>query len=264
MLNGLIKTGQALKKIIVSKTVFQESPIGLLFLLVNQNQIQLISTNCSRKNLLISTVSKIYVWLTKEKHKTRKIIMKNTARISILLGLVALVGVLFYFQPKAEAKPVFENEIDLQNNLQQIIQQKNLQEQQIIQQNNQTNQQTNQQTNTVQKTEIQQDDEPNKEENSEMAVEARNFRATAYCLKGRTASGSSVRRGIVAADPRVLPLGTRIQLNAGSYSGTYTVADTGGAVKGRILDVWVPSCAEANRFGRKRVKVSVLSRKRKK
>ena len=86
------------------------------------------------------------------------------------------------------------------------------------------------------------------------------FKATAYCLKGRTANGGGVRRGIVAADPRVLPLGTRIQINSGSYSGTYIVADTGGAVRGRILDVWVPSCSEALRFGRKSISVSVLGR----
>ncbi len=185
--------------------------------------------------------------------------MKNTARISILLGIIALVGFLFYYQPTAEAKPIFESEIDLQNNLQQqIIQQNNLQQQQIIQPENQTSQQTN----TSQKPEIQENEESNSEENNEIAMEARNFRATAYCLKGRTASGSSVRRGIVAADPRILPLGTRIQLDAGSYSGTYTVADTGGAVRGRVLDVWVPNCVEANRFGRKRVKVSVLGRKK--
>lgn len=86
------------------------------------------------------------------------------------------------------------------------------------------------------------------------------YRATAYCLKGRTANGGGVRRGIVAADPRVLPLGTRIQLNAGSYTGVYTVADTGGAVKGRILDIWMPSCVEAVRFGRKTVGVNVVGR----
>ncbi len=82
------------------------------------------------------------------------------------------------------------------------------------------------------------------------------FRATAYCLKGRTASGGGVRRGIVAADPRVLPLGSRIQINAGAYSGSYTVTDTGGAIRGRILDIWVPSCAEANRFGRRTITVT--------
>ncbi|CAN5354554.1 hypothetical protein BH20ACI1_BH20ACI1_18000 [soil metagenome] len=186
--------------------------------------------------------------------------MKNIIRGSVLLGVIALVGVLFYYQPTAEAKPIFESEIDLQNNIQQqIIQQNNLQQQQIIQQNNQTTQQTN----PSQKTETPQNEEESNTEESEMAVAAINFRATAYCLKGRTASGSKVRRGIVAADPRVLPLGTRIQLDAGSYSGTYTVADTGGAVRGRVWDVWVPNCVEANRFGRKRVKVSVLGRKKK-
>jgi 3D (Asp-Asp-Asp) domain-containing protein len=84
------------------------------------------------------------------------------------------------------------------------------------------------------------------------------FRATAYCLKGRTATGGGVRRGIVAADPRVLPLGSRIQIDAGAYSGTYTVADTGGAIRGRILDIWVPSCSEANRFGRRTIHVTKM------
>lgn len=86
------------------------------------------------------------------------------------------------------------------------------------------------------------------------------YRATAYCLKGRTASGGGVRRGIVAADPRILPLGTKIYMDAGPYSGTYVVADTGGAIKGRILDVWVPNASEARRFGRRKVTVKVLGR----
>lgn len=88
----------------------------------------------------------------------------------------------------------------------------------------------------------------------------RSFRATAYCLKGRTANGGGVRRGIVAADRRILPLGTKVYLEAGAYSGTYTVTDTGGAVKGNILDVWMPSCAEANRFGRRSIGVSVIGK----
>ena len=88
---------------------------------------------------------------------------------------------------------------------------------------------------------------------------ARGFRATAYCLKGRTATGGGVRRGIVAADPRVLPLGSKIYINAGAYSGIYTVADTGGAVRGNVLDIWVPNCSEANRFGRKAITVSKVN-----
>lgn len=92
------------------------------------------------------------------------------------------------------------------------------------------------------------------------APRAKRFKATAYCLRGRTASGRMVRRGIVAADPRVLPLGSRIKLTAGRYSGTYLVADTGGKIKGNILDIWVPSCREARRWGRRSVKVTVLKR----
>lgn len=84
------------------------------------------------------------------------------------------------------------------------------------------------------------------------------FTATAYCLKGRTATGGSVRRGIIAADPRLLRLGTTILLGAGSYSGQYNVADTGGGVKGRRIDIWVPSCSEARRFGRRTVQVSLI------
>ena len=84
------------------------------------------------------------------------------------------------------------------------------------------------------------------------------FTATAYCLSGRTAMGHGVRRGIIAADPRLLRLGSKVALNAGSYTGQYLVSDTGGGVKGRRIDIWVPSCAEARRFGRRTVTVSLI------
>lgn len=85
------------------------------------------------------------------------------------------------------------------------------------------------------------------------------FTATAYALRGRTASGAGVRRGLIAADRRVLPLGTRVRLEAGGYSGEYVVADTGGLVRGRKIDIWVPSNREAMRFGRRPVKLTVLN-----
>jgi 3D (Asp-Asp-Asp) domain-containing protein len=84
------------------------------------------------------------------------------------------------------------------------------------------------------------------------------FHATAYCLKGRTASGINARPGIIAADPSVLPLGTVVHLRAGRYTGTYTVMDTGGRIKGRRVDVYVESQREAVEFGRRQVKVKVL------
>jgi len=62
-------------------------------------------------------------------------------------------------------------------------------------------------------------------------VAPQSYLATAYSLRGRTASGKGVSRGLIAADPRVLPLGTRVRLEAGSLSGEYEVADTGGGVK---------------------------------
>ncbi len=83
--------------------------------------------------------------------------------------------------------------------------------------------------------------------------------ATAYTLRGRTASGQLVSRGLIAADPRILPLGSRVRLEAGNFSGEYLVADTGGAVRGRRIDIWTPSVREALRFGRRTIKLTVLS-----
>ena len=87
------------------------------------------------------------------------------------------------------------------------------------------------------------------------------FEATAYSITGTTASGMQTRPGIVAADPEMLPLGSRIRVqDAGRYSGLYTVADTGPAVQGREIDIFIPDGAEAKRFGRRRVRVEILGR----
>ena len=83
--------------------------------------------------------------------------------------------------------------------------------------------------------------------------------ATAYSLRGRTASGRPVAKGLIAADPRHLPLGSRVRLDAGNYSGEYLVADTGTLVRGKRIDIWTPSSREAMRFGRRNVKLTVLS-----
>ena len=86
-----------------------------------------------------------------------------------------------------------------------------------------------------------------------------NYVATAYSLRGRTASGRPVAKGLIAADPRHLPLGSRVRLDAGTYSGEYLVADTGTMVRGRRIDIWTPTSREAMRFGRRTVKLTVLS-----
>lgn len=81
------------------------------------------------------------------------------------------------------------------------------------------------------------------------------FTATAYCLRGKTASGIYVRNGIVAADPRLLKLGSNIDILG---LGNFTVADTGGNIKGNRLDIWMPSCKKAIKFGRKKVLVKKI------
>jgi 3D (Asp-Asp-Asp) domain-containing protein len=90
------------------------------------------------------------------------------------------------------------------------------------------------------------------------SIDPADFHATGYCLKGRTASGEFTRPGVIAADPRVLPLGTVVHIRAGRYTGQYTVLDTGARIKGRTIDIYFTSHKEAVAFGRQRVKLHVL------
>jgi len=71
--------------------------------------------------------------------------------------------------------------------------------------------------------------------------------ATGYCLKGTTATGLPVGPGIVAVDPSVIPLGTRMTIPG---YGEGVAADTGGGIKGARIDVWIKSCAQAALFNR--------------
>ncbi len=68
--------------------------------------------------------------------------------------------------------------------------------------------------------------------------------ATAYAVSGITASGEWTHRHVVAADPDVIPIGSRIKIRrAGRYSGEYVVADTGAKIQGRKLDIFFLQCA---------------------
>ena len=87
------------------------------------------------------------------------------------------------------------------------------------------------------------------------------MKATAYFRAPEpTRAGNRAREGIVAADPRVLPLGTRIRVRgAGRYDGVYLVTDTGRDVCGREIDIYIPNAGRSRRFGEKRVRVTILS-----
>jgi 3D (Asp-Asp-Asp) domain-containing protein len=83
---------------------------------------------------------------------------------------------------------------------------------------------------------------------------------TAYCVDGETAAGTETRRGVVAADPDVLPLGSRVRVRGlgRGHDRDYKVEDTGRAVKGRELDIFMRDCGAAKEFGRRTARVQVL------
>jgi 3D (Asp-Asp-Asp) domain-containing protein/septal ring factor EnvC (AmiA/AmiB activator) len=70
--------------------------------------------------------------------------------------------------------------------------------------------------------------------------------ATAYALPGSTATGLPVGPGIVAVDPTVIPFGTHMTIPG---YGEGVAADTGSAIKGARIDVWVPTEAQAEQWG---------------
>lgn len=72
---------------------------------------------------------------------------------------------------------------------------------------------------------------------------------------GITASGTVVHRGVVAVDPDYIPLGTRLYIE--NYGYAYA-EDTGGAIKGNRIDLFMDSKTEAMQFGRQSVKVWVV------
>lgn len=73
------------------------------------------------------------------------------------------------------------------------------------------------------------------------------FEVTCYSLQGTTASGRPVGPDVVATDPRVIPLGTYIEI---AGIGRRVAADTGGAIKGKILDIWMADRNACIQFGR--------------
>jgi 3D (Asp-Asp-Asp) domain-containing protein len=86
---------------------------------------------------------------------------------------------------------------------------------------------------------------------------------TAYCLQGTTRRDQLVREGIVAADPKLFPLGRYVEVYIGrKYHGRFLVDDTGSRIRDGILDIWTPSCQEARRFGRQRGTAVLVARPR--
>lgn len=78
--------------------------------------------------------------------------------------------------------------------------------------------------------------------------------ATGYSLPGRTSTGLPVGPGVVAVDPSVIPLGTRLTIPG---YGEGVAADTGSAVAGYTIDLWFPTLADALAWGRRTVTITL-------
>ena len=81
--------------------------------------------------------------------------------------------------------------------------------------------------------------------------------SSAYCLRGRTASGRYTRHGIVAVDPRLIPLGSKLYVPGYGWA---IAADTGGAIIGHRIDIWLPSSGQCYQWGIRPVTIKVFPR----
>jgi 3D (Asp-Asp-Asp) domain-containing protein/peptidoglycan hydrolase CwlO-like protein len=78
--------------------------------------------------------------------------------------------------------------------------------------------------------------------------------ATGYAIRGRTATGAPAGWGVVAVDPSVIPLGTRMTIPG---YGSGVAADTGSAVQGATIDLWFSTLAQARAWGRRTVTITL-------
>lgn len=87
-------------------------------------------------------------------------------------------------------------------------------------------------------------------------IEKKRMLATAYTHTGnRTTTGTMPRVGVVAVDPKVIPLGTRLYIDGYGFA---RAEDTGGAIKGDKIDLFLDTSEETKRFGRRWVTVYIL------
>lgn len=92
------------------------------------------------------------------------------------------------------------------------------------------------------------------------------FEATAYCAcpkccgkwaDGITASGTkATAKRTISVDSKLIPLGSKVEIEG---LGTYTAEDTGGAIKGKIIDIYFDTHEEALKFGRQKVNLRIVS-----
>ncbi|QGQ47713.1 LysM peptidoglycan-binding and 3D domain-containing protein [Metabacillus sediminilitoris] len=113
----------------------------------------------------------------------------------------------------------------------------------------------------VEKTEEKSDEEASVEKSAEkeITVEATAYTANCEGCSGTTKTGIDLKANpnqkVIAVDPDVIPLGTKVHVEG---YGEAIAGDTGGAIDGKKIDVFIPSESEAKQWGRKDVQVKIL------
>ncbi|MDQ7822462.1 MAG: 3D domain-containing protein [Candidatus Eremiobacteraeota bacterium] len=82
-----------------------------------------------------------------------------------------------------------------------------------------------------------------------------NVEARSYCLRGFTSRGVYTRMGVIAVDPRIIPYGSKIYIPGFGWG---TALDTGGAIVGRSIDIWMPTYSQCMQWGVRNVTVKVV------
>ncbi|SDH41455.1 3D (Asp-Asp-Asp) domain-containing protein [Alteribacillus persepolensis] len=99
----------------------------------------------------------------------------------------------------------------------------------------------------------------NDEQGRTLQVEATAYTANCNGCSGVTATGVDLHANpdanVIAVDPDVIPLGSKVRVEG---HGTYTAADTGGAINGNKIDIYMQNKSDASNFGRQNLEVTVL------
>lgn len=83
------------------------------------------------------------------------------------------------------------------------------------------------------------------------------FELTAYCYGSRTATGTTpTANRTIAVDPKIIPYGTKVEIEG---YGTYVAEDCGGAVKGNVIDIYIPGYKNCINFGRRHANVYIIN-----
>ena len=81
-------------------------------------------------------------------------------------------------------------------------------------------------------------------------------KAYAYTGGGYTATGTKARYGTLAVDPKVIPYGTKVYIK--ELDRVFVAEDCGGGIKGKIIDIYMPSEAQCNRWGSRNITIQIL------